>query len=85
MTLFTGSKADELNNSYLNVEGLRFVAFGSEQANGQRPQLVLPIYTTAERDALADPVAAAGELIYNSSTDKLNFYTGAAWEAVTSA
>lgn len=26
-----------------------------------------------------------GEVIYNSTTKKLNFYNGTAWEAVTSA
>jgi hypothetical protein len=49
--------------------------------------LVLPIYTTAQRDAL---VADVGTIIYNSSTNKINFCkTKAAgsgnWEAVTSA
>lgn len=40
-------------------------------------------YTTAERDALTTMVA--GDVIYNSTTNKLNFYSGSAWEAVTSA
>lgn len=49
--------------------------------------LVLPIYTTAVRDTL---VADVGTVIYNSTTNKLNFCkTKAAgagsWEAVTSA
>ena len=40
-------------------------------------------YTTAERDALTNP--STGMCIYNSTTNKLNFYNGSAWEAVTSA
>jgi len=39
-------------------------------------------YTTAKRDALT---AAKGILIYNITTNKLNFYNGTAWEVVTSA
>lgn len=37
----------------------------------------------ATRDALIAP--AAGLLILNTDTSKLNFYTGAGWEAITSA
>ncbi len=44
--------------------------------------LVLPRMTTVQRDALT---GASGMLIYNTSTNKLNVYTGAAWEVVTSA
>lgn len=60
---------------------------------GTASQTVLTIYpngsialrshTTAERDALTN--LAAGQTIYNSTTNKLNFYNGSAWEAVTSA
>ena len=39
--------------------------------------------TTAERDALTGMVA--GAMIYNETTNKLNFYNGTSWEAVTSA
>lgn len=40
-----------------------------------------PRMTTAERDAIAAP--AAGLMIYNTTTNKLNVYT-TAWEAITS-
>ena len=39
--------------------------------------------TTAQRNALTD--IFAGLIIVNVSTNKLNFYTGTSWEAVTSA
>ena len=42
-----------------------------------------PGYTTTERNALTALVA--GQFIYNETTNKLNVYTGAGWEAVTSA
>jgi hypothetical protein len=45
--------------------------------------LLLPRMTGAERDAIAAP--ATGLLIYNTTTNKLNFRAAAAWEAVTSA
>lgn len=44
--------------------------------------LLLPRMTTAQRDAIATPLA--GELIYNTTTSKLNIYT-TAWEQITSA
>ena len=41
----------------------------------------LPIVTTTERNAFTP---AEGMFIYNSTTQKLNFYDGAHWRAVTS-
>jgi len=46
-------------------------------------RLILPSYSTTGRDAISSP--EAGLLIFNSTTGKLNFYTGSAWEAVSSA
>jgi hypothetical protein len=42
-----------------------------------------PRMTGTQRDAIASP--AAGLMVYNSTTNKLNFYNGSAWEVVTSA
>lgn len=42
-----------------------------------------PRVTTTQRDAISSP--AEGLMVYNSSTHKLNFWNGSAWEAVTSA
>jgi hypothetical protein len=44
--------------------------------------VILPSMTTVVRDAVSSP--AGGSLIFNSTTNKLNFYNGTAWEAVTS-
>jgi hypothetical protein len=41
-----------------------------------------PRMTTVQRDAITTP--PAGLMIYNTTTNKLNFYNGSAWEAVTS-
>lgn len=43
-----------------------------------------PRMTTAQRDAIAAPVPS-GLMVYNTTTNKLNFYNGTAWEAVTSS
>lgn len=40
-----------------------------------------PAYTTTERNALLSP--KRGQIIYNTTTNKLNVYT-TAWEAITS-
>ena len=40
--------------------------------------------TTTQRDALAGADLFTGRIIYNTTTDKLNVYTGS-WEAITSA
>jgi len=42
-----------------------------------------PRMTGTQRDAISSP--ATGLVVYNTTTDKLNFYNGSAWEAVTSA
>lgn len=44
--------------------------------------VLLPRMTATQRDAIATP--AAGLLVYNTTSGKLNFYNGSAWEAVTS-
>lgn len=46
-------------------------------------RLVIPPMTETERDNLAKRVP--GLVIYNTSSNKLNFWDGAAWEIVTSA
>ena len=42
-----------------------------------------PTVTTAQRGNLTNKVA--GALVYNSTTNKLNFWNGSAWEVVTSS
>lgn len=77
MTKLQGSKADVLSNDYEVRAGK--VAY-SDAASGTQG---VPSYTTTQRDALTGMVA--GDLIVNTTTNKLNFYTGSAWEEITSA
>lgn len=43
--------------------------------------LHLKTLTTAQRDAPLNPAAAAGDMIYNSTTGRTEMYDGAAWHA----
>ena len=64
----------------------RFGLFQGQQLARSRQVLVLfqaPRYTTTERDAITTP--QQGQIIYNTTTDKLNFYTGSGWEEITSS
>jgi len=42
-----------------------------------------PRMTTTQKNAVASPTA--GMVVYDSTLNKLAVYTGAAWEAITSA
>ena len=52
------------------------------QATSTTKGFLPPRMTTGQRDAISTP--ASGLVVYNTSTNKLNLYTGSAWEAVTS-
>jgi len=42
----------------------------------------LKAYTTSERDALTN--LSAGEVIFNSTTSKLEVYNGSSWDSMSS-
>lgn len=63
----------------LTIAGMQLLD-ALDAASRRRP--VLPGFTTAERDALT---AERGQIIYNTTTNKINFWNGSAWEAATSA
>jgi hypothetical protein len=42
-----------------------------------------PIMSTAQRNDISSP--ATGLIVYNTTTDKINFYNGTSWQAVTSS
>lgn len=58
----------------LNVSGMQLLA--------DLGRVLPPRMTTTQRGSYD---AQAGEIIFNTTTGKLNFWTGTAWEAVTSA
>jgi hypothetical protein len=61
------------------------MGFQSEriEQTGTDNGLGLPVVTTTERDAIVG--MAIGDVVYNSTTDLLNVYDGATWEAVGGA
>lgn len=44
----------------------------------QNARLRLPNYTTSQRNALTP---TAGDVIYNTSDNNINYYTGTQWKA----
>ena len=81
----------KLNVSTLNVTGTGTVTFTSGNTLNMdatdRVQLInqtpfrLSTYTTAQRDSIASPLD--GDLIYNSTTNKIQAREGSAWFSVT--
>lgn len=74
-------------NSYMNLGGGLIIGGTSVNASAilevksTTQGLLLPRMTTTQRDAISSP--AAGLIIYNTTTGKINVYT-TTWEAVTS-
>ena len=88
---FFGARYKSADNGFLSTMKLTAQEhdYGNESTigvNGKNAFTDVPFkyasYTTTERDALS---VDAGTMIFNSTTAKLNFYTGSAWEAITSA
>ena len=59
------------------------ITASSIQIGGGGGGLAIPVLTTTQRNALGS--VTSGTLIYNSSTNKLNFYAASGWEVVTSS
>ena len=61
--------------------------FRASGAAAESRAIMLPRVTGTERTAISGAMGLnqKGTLIYNSSTNKLNFWNGSAWEAVTSS
>jgi hypothetical protein len=72
--------ADDTFGAGLSV-GAALNASAILQADSTTKGFLPPRMTTTERNAIASP--AAGLMIYNTTTAKLNVYT-TAWEAITS-
>lgn len=61
------------------------VAFfpGGATATAAPAGIDLPTITSAQRDSIPTAFKVKGALIYNSDTNKLNFWNGSAWRVVT--
>lgn len=69
----------DLETNYVKLADFNTLA-ASYQAS--LPGLVAKNMTTGQRDAMVSP--AAGLIIFNTTTSKLNVYTGSAWQVITS-
>ena len=58
-----------------------FNAAGYDGGAGTASFMILPRVSNAERGNLANMLS--GAIVYNTSTNKLNYYNGSAWRAVT--
>ena len=55
---------------------------GGVKCNSTTNAFYPPRVTTSQRDLMT---VTEGAMVYNTQTNKLNFYNGSGWEAVTSA
>lgn len=58
---------------------------GTTLQNLALKRAITPRLTTTARNAIATNTLVAGDEIYNTTTNKKNFWNGSAWEVVTSA
>jgi hypothetical protein len=79
-----GSQAMRINAS--NNVGIGVISIDSScllqlasTTKGFRP----PVMSTSQRNSISSP--ATGLIVYNTTTDKINFYNGTSWQAVTSS
>jgi hypothetical protein len=76
---FNGSKVEP--STALRLCMLPGISITSQALANLRSS-VIPVVSATQRDALVNP--AAGLTVFNTTTGKLNVYTGSAWQAVTS-
>lgn len=65
---------------YSNVNTLHLKDLGRLHLEGTQAGYVAPSFASG-----AEPTAVAGQIIYDSTNNKLKFYNGTAWETITSA
>ena len=59
------------------------VDFSAASDDITRRFMVLPKLTTSQRNSLAGAAVTDGALIYNISTNHLQFYNGSSWREIT--
>ena len=65
-----------------NMRGERIKNVGTPKLQSDALTWALPNYTTVARDLIPSPVK--GMIIYNTTTNKLNFYDNSQWRVITS-
>ena len=65
-----------------DVDCRKVTATGEVKCSSTTAPFYPPVVTTTERNAMT---VTKGAMVFNSTTNKLNVYSGSAWEVVTSA
>ena len=65
-----------------DVDCRKVTATGEVKCSSTTAPFYPPVVTTAQRNAMT---VTKGAMVFNSTTNKLNVYSGSAWEVVTSA
>ena len=71
----TGATIESSGNATLGI-----LTASSVICNATTIPFYPPVVTTTQRDAMT---VTAGAMVYNSSTNKLNFYNGSTWKVVS--
>jgi len=66
-----------------DIDCRKVTATGEVKCSSTTAPFYPPVVTTTQRDAMSG--MTKGAMVFNSSTNKLNVYSGSAWEAVTSS
>ena len=65
-----------------NVVGVAATFSGELKCTSTAAPFYPPVVTTSQRNSMT---VTKGAMVFNSSTNKLNVYSGSAWDVVTSA
>jgi len=66
-----------------DIDCRKVTATGEVKCSSTTAPFYPPVVTTTQRNAISG--MTKGAMVFNSSTNKLNVYSGSAWEAVTSS
>lgn len=77
----TTAGSARIGNEFFSVTNIMHLKDqGRLHLEGAQAAYIAPSYATA-----SEPTAVAGAIIYDSTTNKLKFYNGTAWETITSS
>ena len=65
-----------------DVDCRKVTATGEVKCSSTTAPFYPPVVTTSQRNSMT---VTKGAMVFNSTTNKLNVYSGSAWEVVTSA
>ena len=75
-----GMYSDILSSVNVSFDGTSQLSLSSSGLIVSGEQFLPPVVTTGERDAIANPLE--GSVVYNTTTNVMNFYNGTVWGAI---